>query len=336
MMLTMRCRCLILAGAFFAGLTCIGGAQQPPPARPQPLETVIVTANTTGPAIWHATKNGADVAILGIVQPLPDNFAWNTKPLEAILTGARLVLLPPNIQMSVFGGAWFYLTHSNLLHPPDSRTLWDILDPEIAAELERTSEFLREPKDQYSGDSPIRAAVRLGSDFRHVFYLTTHEPQDSIAGLARTRHVPVHDVATYDLIPSGEELLKLPPSETGKCIDAAIRDIDFQSRHAAAAANAWAIGDVAGMMTNWSPSNYYECLVQLSSHATGIDARSVDDTVQAINEALAGGGETVAVVDIGLLLRKGGVLDRLKADGVGITAPAIRSETTAAPSDTPP
>lgn len=325
----MRCRCFLLAAVIVAGFSLAAGAQPPPP-RSQPLETVIVIANARGPAIWHATKNGADVAILGIVQPLPDDFAWNTKPLQSILDGARLVLLPPDVRMGAFSGAWFYLTEGNLLRPPDDKTLWDIVDPNVATELEKMATFLREPKDRYSGDSPIRAAMRLGSDFRHVFYLTTHEPEDSIAALARTQRVPVHRVATYDLVPSGEELLKLPPATTGACIAAAIRDIDFESRHATAAANAWAIGDVAGMMANWSPSNYYECLVELSSHATAIDARSIDDTVAAINDALANGGRSVAVVDVGLLLRKDGVVDRLKMAGVSIaspSAPVARSDT---------
>lgn len=316
----MPVRWLVLAGAFFAGFTFAAGAQTPS-AHSGPLETVIVTANAAGPAIWHVSNDGADVAILGIVQPLPDGFAWNTRPLEAILGGARLVLLPPNINMGVFSGAWFYLTHGDLLHPPHDRTLADVLDPETTAELERARELLREPADRYSDDSPIRAAMRLGSDFRHVFYLTTHEPEDSIVALAQRHGVHVHRVATYDLVPSGEELLNLPPAETGKCIDAAVRDIDFQSRHVASAANAWALGDVSAMMTNWSPSNYYECLVRLSSHATAIDARSVDDTVQAITDALAGGGKTVALVDVGILLRKDGVLDRLKASGVSVTGP---------------
>jgi hypothetical protein len=288
---------------------------------PSRIETVTVIANARGPAIWHATKDGADVAILGIVQPLPDNFAWNTKPLEALLSGARLVLLPPQVRMGIFSGAWFYLTKSDLLHPPHGRTLRDVLDPHVAVELARACEFLREPGDRYSDNSPIVAAMRLGSDFRHVDYLTTHEPEDSIRALARAGRVQVRRIATYDLIPSGEELLKLPPAVTGKCIEAAIRDIGFQSRHVSAAANAWAIGDVNGMMANWSPSHYYECLVQLSPHATAIDARSIDDTIASVNEAIADGGRTVAVVDIGLLLRKGGVLDRLKAEGISIAGP---------------
>lgn len=313
-----------LSVAFLASIASIltfsAGAQQAR-APSQALETVIVTANARGPAIWHVTSGAADVAILGIVQPLPDDFVWNTKPLAALLGGARLLLLPPDVQMGVFSGAWFYMAHSDLLHPPVGKTLSDILDPQVAAELEKVRTYLREPADRYSDDSPIRAAMRLGSDFRHVFYLTTHEPEDSIAALAREQHVRVRRVATYDLIPTGEELLNLPPATTGKCILAAIRDIDFQSRHAAAAANAWAVGDVAKMMANWAPSNYYECLVQLSPHATAIDARSIDDTVQAIDAALAGGGRTIAVVDIGILLRNNGVLDRLKASGVSVSGP---------------
>jgi hypothetical protein len=288
---------------------------------PAQVETVTVIANARGPAIWHATKDGADVAIVGIVQPLPDNFAWNTKPLEATLSGARLVLLPPQVRMGILSGAWFYLTESELMHPPRGRTLWEVLDSGVAAELATTCEFLHEPRDRYSDNSPIVAAMRLGSDFRHVDYLTTHEPEDSIVTLSRARHVQVRRIATYDLIPSGEELLKLPAAVTGKCIEAAVHDIDFQIRHVPAAANAWAIGDTAGMMENWSSSRYIECLVQLSSHATAIDARSIDDTVAAVNKAIADGGRTVAVVDIGVLLRKGGVLDRLKAEGTTTTGP---------------
>lgn len=315
----MRYRCFVLAGVFLAGLTLRGMAQEP--VTPPPRETVTVIANRTGPAIWHATKDGAVVAILGIVQPLPDDFKWDTKPLEAILDDARLVLLPPQVKMGILSGAWFYLTESSLLHPPHGKTLWDILDSRVAGELTRACEFLREPRDRYSDNSPVLAAMRLGSDFRHVDYLTTHEPEDSIVALARVRRVEVRRTATYDLIPSGEELLKLPPAVTGKCIEAVIDDIDFQSRHVPAAANAWAIGDVSGMMANWSPLQYTECLVQLSPHATALDARSIDDTVASVNEAIAHGGRTFAVVDIGVLLRKGGVLDRLKAEGISIAGP---------------
>jgi hypothetical protein len=305
-----------LASALVVGAVAPASARQA--AATSQIETVTVTADARAPAIWHATKGGADVAILGIVQPLPDDFAWNTKPLEAILDGARLVLLPPRIEPGIFSGAWFYLTSRDLLHPPDGRTLWDILDPQTAARLAQACDLLHEPRDRYSDNSPVVAAMRLGSDFRHAYYLTTHEPEDAIRALARARRVAVRRIATYDLIPSGEELLELPASQTGRCIDAAVGDIDFQNRHVQAAADAWAIGDVTGMVANWSQSNFYQCLVGLSPHATALEARSIDDTVAAVDEAIAHGGRTIAVVDIGIMLRKDGVLDRLKAEGISI------------------
>lgn len=310
-----------LASVLVLGVATAASAQQ----APSQIETVTVTAHTQAPAIWHATKGGADVAILGIVQPLPDGFAWNTKPLEAMLDGARRVLLPPRVEMGVLSGAWFYLTQRDLLHPPDGKTLWDILDPQVAARLARACDLLHEPKDRYSDNSPIVAAMHLGSDFRHVHYLTTHEPEDTIRALARARGVAIRRIATYDLIPSGRELLTLPPATSGKCIDASAADIDFQSRHVQAAADAWAVGDVAGMAANWSRSNLYMCLVGLSPHATALDARSIDDTVNAITDAIDGGGRAIAVVDIGIMLRRDGVLDRLRERGISVVGPISNS-----------
>jgi len=316
--------CAAITSALVVGFVASAAGQQI--AAPPPVETVTVTASARAPAIWHATRNGADVSILGIVQPLPDDFAWNTRPLQTILDGARLILLPPRVRMGVFGGAWFYLTERDLLHPPDGKTLWDVLDPEVAARLAAICDQLREPKVRYSDSSPIAAGMNLGSDFRHVYDLTTHEPEDTIRALARQRRLEVRRVADYDMIPSAEDLLKLPSARTGKCLDAAADDIAFQSRHVHSAAEAWAAGDVPGMLANWSEPKFYSCLVALSPHVTALDARSINDTVEAISGALDRGGRSVAVVDIGILLRENGVLDRLRSDGVSIAAPSSVSQ----------
>jgi hypothetical protein len=52
---------------------------------------VTVTAKSAGPAVWHVTRGSADVAILGVVEPLPEKFTWNTKPLECVLELSPLV-----------------------------------------------------------------------------------------------------------------------------------------------------------------------------------------------------------------------------------------------------
>jgi len=314
---------IAVAGAFLALLA--GPAQTaaaPPQGQSGWIETVTVIAHPAAPALWHAREGNGDVAILAIVQPLPDDLKWNTTPLDGLLVGARVLLLPPQLEVGLFQRLWFFLTERELLHPPEGKTLWDILDPQIAARFASVCDLLPEPKDRYADNSPVIAGLRVGSDFRHIDYLTTHEPEDTIRALARAHGVQARRVASYDVLSGGEEVLNLAPAATGRCLDAAASDVVFQSRHAAPAAEAWAAGDVAGMEANWSQPQFYDCLIALSSHATRLNSRAVDDTVAAIAEALDGGGHSVAVVDIGILLRKNGVLEKLAAKGISIAGPA--------------
>ena len=53
-----------------------------------------------------------------------------------------------------------------------------------------------------------------------------------------------------------------------------------------------------------------------------IDARNSAATVAAIDTALNQPGKTIVVLGLGLLLRKGGVLEQLKARHITIEAPA--------------
>jgi len=59
-----------------------------------------------------------------------------------------------------------------------------------------------------------------------------------------------------------------------------------------------------------------------SCHAAQAEAGNINETVAAIDGALKNGGKTVAIVNLGPLLRKGGVLEKLAAMGVAIQAPA--------------
>ena len=317
---------LILAGLIFAGLAPRSSAQAPTAsttAQPNDwsVETVTVTARSTGPAVWHATKAGADVAILGIVDPIPEKFTWNTAPLAALLDGSSLLLLPPRAEANIFKGIWFLLTERDLLSPPDGKTLWDILPGPLASRFAVARDMLHQDKDRYDDDAPAVAALRLEGDFLRADAMTLKEPEDTIRSLARARDVEVRQVATYDALPSAEELLRLPPDATSKCVDAAVSDVDIASKHAAPAAEAWAVGDVAGIKANYSQPRIYDCLLELSPLVSALDKRAIDDTVNEIAAALDKGERAVAVVNIGLLLRKSGVLERLIAAGVTVAAP---------------
>ena len=89
-------RTITLATALL--LTCLAAHAQAQPSPIEPndwaIETVTVTAPSSGPAVWRVTKGDAEVDIFGIIEPLPEHFAWNSQHLAKLMDGARLVLLP--------------------------------------------------------------------------------------------------------------------------------------------------------------------------------------------------------------------------------------------------
>ncbi|MGD0142341.1 MAG: TraB/GumN family protein [Rhizomicrobium sp.] len=320
----MRAVCLFLLSiAPLSTLTATASfAQAPPPQSTDwSVEEVTVTAQSTGPAYWHATRGQSEVWILGVVDPIPKDFVWNQNHLAKLLDGTRLVLLPPRASATLFQSAWFLLTERSLLSLQDGKTLDGVLGAPLAARFTVARGVVHRDADRYDGDAPALVALKLEGDFLKANAMTLDEPADTIESLARRHDVEVRHIATYDAMPSIEAVLKSPPETSRACVEAAINDVEFENEHAAAAADAWAIGNVAGVKTHYSESNVFECLLALAPVASELEKRSIADTVGAIEAALGEGGRTIAVVGIGQLLRKNGVLERLHADGIAVEGP---------------
>ena len=77
------------------------------------IETVIVTAHLPGPPMWRVLKGDAEVVLIGIVQPLPDNLDWNKDAVRGALKGARALLLPPRASAGLFDVLWLLAWHSD-------------------------------------------------------------------------------------------------------------------------------------------------------------------------------------------------------------------------------
>jgi hypothetical protein len=116
-------------------------------------------------------------------------------------------------------------------------------------------------------------------------------------------------------------MLQLPRQAGQVCFESALNDFDVLNRHAVPAADAWAAGDVAGIKSHYSTSLFGPCITQAKKY-NEIDHRAVGDTLKAVHEALGKPGKTVMLMDIGWLLRAGGVADALKAEGITIEGPA--------------
>jgi hypothetical protein len=315
------------AGKAFALALCFAALPLGADAQQPVLETwgtpeVVEVQAAPGPAVWHLTRGESEVWILGTVGSMPDGLSWNKKYLGELLDDARAILLPPRPSIGVFEGAWFLITNGSKLSLPRGQALEPSLSPELRARFVATREKLDQKDAHYKTDTPLRAALRLQQDLQEKLDLTRDEPRETIASLARSRHVPSTPIARYEVLDAAEDVLKLNPDQQRACLAQSVEDVDRQLVHAVPAAQAWAIGDIRNVKANYGESRLADCVIAAVHSVAGISERNVTDYTAAINAALDKPGKSIAVIDIGPLLKRDGVLERLEALHVAIEGPA--------------
>ena len=320
-------RFLIPAIASLFMLGAVSPGQDAPPISDWSTEVVVVDAEAGGPALWHIRKGDSEIWILGTVGLMPEKLAWNSTRLAQVIEGSNAVLLEPQARSGFFdmlGMSWFLITHRDALSMPDDQKLEPSLSPELRARFVKAREAIKKDADHYEDDSPLVAGFKLLSDYIEAHRLAPQVPEQAVGKIADARHVKVKRIAEYSANPLIREMLELPRQAGQVCFENALNDYETLDRHAVAAADAWAVGDVAGIKANYSTSLFLPCIGQAKNYGE-IDHRAVDDTVKAVHDALGKPGKTVMIVNIGWLFRVGGVADVLKGEGIAIEGPAEKS-----------
>jgi len=301
------------------------------PARAQPdaakapeewadIESVTVKGEP-GPAVWRLSRGASEVWILGMVGPLPRDLEWNRTAVADTLDGARALLLPPRADFNLVDIAWFLLRHGGELSLPRGQRLEDSLPPDLRGRFKAAITAIGADAEDYRTDIPIRAAVRLSQDFQRKAALGYREPRATVESLASRKRIPTVPVSHFEIMDAVRDLLKLTPDQQRACLSQAVEDVTWGQAHALAAARAWAVGDIRTVKDHYSESRLFTCVIAQVERAGDINARATAETVAAIDAALNQPGKSVALVAMGPLLRRDGVLARLKARGVTIEAP---------------
>jgi hypothetical protein len=196
------------------------------------------------------------------------------------------------------------------------------LSPDQRAHFIAIRERLDQTEGRYRTDTPLRAALRLFQDLQDKLDLTRDEPRDTISRLARAKRVPSKPIARYEVLDAAEDVLKLNLEQQRVCLAQSMEDVDRQLTHAIPAAQAWTIGDIRNVKANYAESRLADCVIAAVHSVAGINERNVADYTSAIDTALDTPGKSIAVIDIGPLLRRGGVLERLETLHVAIEGPA--------------
>jgi hypothetical protein len=313
---------MLALAMFLLPVSAIAQTAETPPMVTWAEPEIVEVQAAPGPAVWHLTRGASEVWILGTVGAMPDELSWNKDYLRELLDGAREILLPPRASIGVFEGGWFLLTHGGEFSLPRGQSLEPSLSPDLRARFVALREKLGEEESRYRTDTPLRAALRLFQDLSDKLDLTRDEPRDTIRSLARSKRVPFAPIAKYEVLDAAEDVLKLDLAQQKVCLAQSVDDIDRAYANAIPAAQAWAVGDIRAVKAHYGDSRLLDCVTAAVHSVANINERNVADTVAAISTALDKPGKAIAVIDIGPLLRRGGVLERLKAAQVSIEGPA--------------
>ncbi|WP_343683555.1 TraB/GumN family protein [Asticcacaulis sp.] len=279
-------------------------------------EIIVRAKAAIGPALWRVSDDDSQVIIIGVLPVFPKKQPWKTTRIENALRGANGLITPPD---NTTGPAdlWSLMRNKSL---PEGARLIEALPSDLYARYEATARRAGVSTKDFAKDKPVWAGARLRREVLRKYGLTEDEPVTTIKRLARSARVPARAAGRYDSGPLFKAVNAMSEEAGEACLRYTLDDIDFDMDRAPRAAQAWTVGDISTLRSLYQGSVLMKCLSG-SPTATATLNRSISDSVSAVSEALSKPGKTVAVLPLGQLLRKGGVLEKLRANGYRVSAP---------------
>jgi len=319
-----------LALALAISAPALAQTTPPPPtvdlgAAPAQDESAVVAeltivAKPPGPAVWLVEKDGAKLYILGSAPPLPHQLKWESPRLNKALDKASLVLVPPEASVGVTQIAGFILKFGGGLRQPLGKSLEDQLPPDLKTRFVESRNQARKGAGDYKNWKPAVAGFLLLSDFRQAAGLSEAKPISTVERMAKARKLKIKAVGQYRMSAITTIAGKLSPEDQLYCLRVALDEISYDGAHSTTMGRDWAEGDLGSVRARYRASGAQRCLMRAPGGPALLE-KGIDQTADAMTEALKRPGVTVAVVDLGFLLPANGVLDRLKAGGATITSP---------------
>ncbi|HKQ45424.1 MAG TPA: TraB/GumN family protein [Rhizomicrobium sp.] len=287
------------------------------------IESVVVRERP-GPALWHLTRGDSEVWILGMPgAPLPQGLDWNRQYLSDLFDGARAILMPPRPNVALTDIVWFLIRHGSEMSLPRGQVLEQTLPDDLRTRFIAARDAVGGDESDYRTDIPIRAAMRLWQNMMKKANLSFEEPRKTISDLADHKDIPAKPILRFDgMMDAFRDVLKLTPEQQRVCLGQRAEDVTWALAHAEKAGRAWAVGDLKTMKANYGEDRFGNCIVTAVKAMGDIGVRNNADIVAAIDVALNQPGKTIALVPVGALLSKGGVLEQLDARHIAIEGPA--------------
>jgi len=293
-------------------------------APPQVLEELVVAGERTGPGMWHVHRGSAHLWVLGSISPLPKGITWRSKQVEQVLASTNLVLVPKPLEIGIVRILWLLITERSLLMVHGGKRLKDVMPANSYTRFAlQRAKFTRDA-DKWERFRPIIATAFLQQAAFHQVGLSARlDLGAAVRTLAKKHGVRVEEVKIAGVGDVLEALKSMPPATENTCVEASLVTIESGLPRLIDRAQAWATGNVERIENLREPAEVDACLAALDSGAAAGDliARIRRTWLESMENSLQKGGVTLAVVNMDLLVGRGGLLDALHAQGYEVDAP---------------
>ncbi len=311
---------ILIAVSLALGCSAACRAQQPPAL----MDDVVVTGERTGPGMWRVHHGAAQVWILGSMSPLPKGITWRSKQVEQVLDGTSQVLVQKPFEIGIARILWLLITERSVLLVRGGKRLRDVLPPDLHARFAVQRAKYTDDPDKWERFRPLIAAAFLQREAFHTVGLSTRlDIGAAVRTLAKEHKVRVEEMKIAGVSDVMDALKSLPPAAENACVAASLVTVERDLPRLLERAQAWASGNVELLTKLRQPDEVDACREALDKGvgASELIARMRRTWLAAIEKYLQSGGQTLAVVNMDLLLEPGGLLDELRAKGYEVDAP---------------
>jgi uncharacterized protein YbaP (TraB family) len=318
----MRTLLLIIGASLLAGSW--PGAVAVGAESPAQLDELVVTGERTGPGLWHVHRGGAQMWVLGSISPLPKGITWRATEVEKVLASTDRVLVPKPLEIGIVRILWLLVTERRLIMVRGGKRLRDVLPPDLRARFALDRSKYTSDADKWEHFRPIVAAAFLQQAAFHQAGLSARiDLGAAVRGLAKKHDVRVEEVKIAGVGDVLEALKSMPPATENTCVQASLATVEKDLPRLMDRARAWSTGNVERIESLPEPAEVAACLAALDSGAAAGDlvGRVRSAWLASMEKYLQAGGTTLAVVNMDLLLGRGGLLDVLRAQGYEVEGP---------------
>jgi uncharacterized protein YbaP (TraB family) len=291
---------------------------------PQAVEEVVVTSERPGPGMWHVHRGAANVWILGSISPLPRDITWRASQVETVLQSTSQELVQKPLEISIPRILWMLIADRKYLMVVGGKRLKDVMPADLHARFAVQRNKVTDDAEKWEHYRPIIATAFLQQAAFHKVNLSMRLDLGAALRQLATKHgVRIEEVKVAGASDMLEALKTMPPATERICVEASLHTIESGLPRLMERAQAWADGNVERIENLPELKEVDTCRNALDEGkgASDVIGRIRQTWLDTIEKHLRSDGTTIAVINLDLLLERGGLLDELRAKGYEVDSP---------------